>query len=106
MIKTTLETLGYAVAAAASPAEALALVENSSTPYSLLVTDVVMPGMNGKQLSEKVLELHPDTKILFMSGYAENAIVHRGVLDAELNFIQKPFSVIALARKIHEMLNT
>ncbi|HSW62609.1 MAG TPA: ATP-binding protein [Dissulfurispiraceae bacterium] len=103
--KTILETLGYAVTAAASPAEALTLAENSSTPYSLIVTDVVMPGMNGKQLSEKLLELHPDAKVLFMSGHAENAIVHRGVLDAGLHFIQKPFSVIALARKIHEMLN-
>ena len=102
----TLETLGYEVTAAATPAEALSVVQNSDTPYALLVTDVVMPGMNGKQLSERLCALRPGMKVLFMSGYTENTIVHRGVLDAGLNFIQKPFSMQNLSRKVREILNS
>lgn len=103
--KTTLETLGYGVAAAATPAEAMDIVQNGTTRYGLLLTDVVMPGMNGKQLSEKICEMCPGIRVLFMSGYTENTIVHRGVLDAGLNFIQKPFSIKSLARKIQDVLN-
>ena len=103
--KTTLETLGYGVADAATPAEALDMVQNGTTNYGLLLTDVVMPGMNGKQLSEKIRVLCPGIRVLFMSGYTENSIVHRGVLDAGLNFIQKPFSIKSLARKIQDVLN-
>ncbi|KAF0179679.1 MAG: PAS/PAC sensor hybrid histidine kinase [Nitrospirae bacterium] len=104
--QTILKTLGYTVTAATSPAEALAIAGNSSSPYSLLMTDIVMPGMNGKQMSAKIAELHPDMKVLFMSGYSENVIVGRGVLDEGLNFIQKPISVKALALKIREVLST
>lgn len=102
---TTLEELGYAVTAAANPDEAIAIAANSPAPYSLLLTDVVMPGMNGKQLSDRLLEMQPSIKVLYMSGYTENAIVHRGVLDEGLHFIQKPFRVKELSWKIYHILN-
>lgn len=102
---STLETLGYEVTALATPAEAIREIEARDCGYALLLTDVVMPGMNGKQLSEKLQVLCPDMKVLFMSGYTENTIVHRGVLDSGLNFIQKPFSIHALSRKIHDILS-
>ena len=72
----------------------------------LLLTDVVMPEMNGRELAKRMLEYFPGLKVLFMSGYAANVIAHHGVLDDSVNFIQKPFSVDGLASKVRDALKS
>lgn len=104
VIKSTLGTLGYEVTVAHAPAEALDVLERDSRGYALLLTDVVMPGMNGRELAERILSRCPGIKVIFMSGYTSDAVVHRGVLEEGVPFIQKPFSVMALASRIREAL--
>ncbi|MDO9262355.1 MAG: PAS domain S-box protein, partial [Desulfosalsimonadaceae bacterium] len=96
---------GYTVLSAKSPFEALALAKHHDGPIHLLVTDVVMPKMNGKELQEKLCAIRPETKSLFMSGYTANAIAHHGVLDKDVYFLQKPFSVTDMAEKVREVLD-
>jgi two-component system, cell cycle sensor histidine kinase and response regulator CckA len=100
-----LEHLGYTVMSAANGGEAFMLVEKCGGPIDLLMTDVVMPGMNGRELAERLLGLKPGMRVLFTSGYTENVIVHHGVVDENLNFIGKPYSLNALAKKIREVLD-
>lgn len=100
MAKIMLKELGYRVLAAGTPGEAIDLAEKHSSEIHLLITDVVMPEMNGWDLAERLQSLYPSMKILFMSGYTANVIVHRGVLDKGVNFIQKPFSMKDLAVKV------
>ncbi len=104
--KTILERLGYQVLAAHSPIEALDWAERHLSPIHLLITDVVMPGMNGKYLKEKLNALHPEMKSIFMSGYTANVIAHHGVLDEGIHFLQKPFSVKLLAEKVRGVLDS
>jgi CheY-like chemotaxis protein len=99
-----LEKLGYTVLIASAPDEAIRLVQSYADRIDLLITDVIMPGMNGRDLAEKLLALHPHLKCLFMSGYTANVIAHHGVLDKEIHFLQKPFFMKDLALKIREML--
>ena len=75
-----------------------------SGPIHLLLTDVVMPGLSGPLVAEKVTALRPDIKVLYMSGYTDDAVVHHGVLGHDMPFIQKPFSPAALRKKIREVL--
>jgi CheY-like chemotaxis protein len=96
---------GYKVLVAGSSDEALALCESNHRVIELLITDVVMPGMNGRQLSEQVARISPQVKVLYMSGYTSNAIVHHGVLDAGLWFLPKPFSLAAFVAKVREVLD-
>ena len=103
--RTMLERSGYTVLAAASPGEALALAREHAGRIELLVTDVVMPEMNGKELATKLHNLYPHLKVLYMSGYTANAIAHHGVLDDGVNFIEKPFSYKNLRQKIHAVLS-
>jgi PAS domain S-box-containing protein len=105
LAKRILEDLGYTVITAGSPHEALHLVEGYQGPISLLITDVVMPEMNGREMSSKLVELCPGLRTLFMSGYTANVIAHRGVLDQGVNFIQKPFSTESMALKVREALD-
>jgi two-component system, cell cycle sensor histidine kinase and response regulator CckA len=70
----------------------------------LLLTDVIMPGMNGRALADKVTQLRPETKVLYCSGYAENAIIHHGVLNLQATFLPKPFTATALLQAIREIL--
>jgi CheY-like chemotaxis protein len=99
-----LEKLGYRVLAAAAPGEAIRLAEAYPGEIHLLMTDVVMPEMNGRELAKKVLTLYPDMNRLFMSGYTAEVIAHHGVLDEEVHFLQKPFTTAALAAKVREAL--
>jgi signal transduction histidine kinase len=103
--KRILEDLGYRVMSASSPDEAVKLAENHSSGINLLITDVVMPEMNGRELSEYLQSLYPELKVLFMSGYTANVIAHRGVLDDGVNFISKPFSKNDMAVKVREVLD-
>lgn len=105
MTKITLERLGYTVLAANTPDEAIQICETFKAPIHLLLTDVVMPSMNGRDLSKKILKLYPDMKCLFMSGYTANVIAHRGVLDEGVNFISKPFSRQELSLKLRDTLD-
>jgi two-component system cell cycle sensor histidine kinase/response regulator CckA len=104
LLRESLEAKGYKVVAASRGDEALSLANNHQ--IDLMLTDVVMPGMSGKELAKKILELHPEVKVLFLSGYTEDAIVHQGVLDAGTAFLQKPFTLDALGCKVREVLES
>jgi len=105
MTTTMLERLGYHVLPASTPGEALTLAESFDGVISLLLTDVVMPGMNGRDLARQIVALHPNITPLFMSGYTANVIAHHGVLDTGVQFLEKPFSKKDLASKIRDALN-
>ncbi len=99
-----LERLGYTVVGAKAPGEAIRLAREHAGEIQLLITDVIMPEMNGRDLAKNVISLYPDIKRLFMSGYTANIIAHHGVLDEGVHFIQKPFSMKDLAEKVREAL--
>ncbi|WP_306548415.1 PAS domain S-box protein [Desulfobulbus sp.] len=102
--KTMLERLGYTVLIASSPGEAVRLAEEHGGEIHLLITDVVMPEMNGRELADRIHTRHPDIKALFMSGYTADVIAHRGILDQGGHFIHKPFSKQDLGLKVREAL--
>jgi PAS domain S-box-containing protein len=103
--KRMLEHMGYRVLAAGTPGAALRLAEEHAGEIHLLLTDVVMPEMNGRDLARRLISLYPDIKRLFMSGYTANVIAHHGVLDEGVHFIQKPFSRAELSQKVREALD-
>ena len=105
MAKTLLESFGYRVLPAPTPTDAIRQAEEFAAEIHLLIADVVMPGMNGRDLAENLTSRYPGLKHLFMSGYTANVIAHHGVLDEGVNFIQKPFSVQGLATKVREVLD-
>lgn len=96
--------LGYRVTPAANGNEALLLVEEGGLKPDLVLTDVVMPGMSGSVLVERLLRKHPDLKVLFMSGYTDDAVVYQGVLASGMPFIQKPFTLGVIAEKVRVVL--
>jgi PAS domain S-box-containing protein len=103
---TVLEKNGYRVLEASSGDKALDVVRGQNGNHiHLMVTDVVMPGMSGRQLADRLVSLRPELKVLYMSGYTDNAIVHHGVLDPGIAYIQKPFTPDALATKVREILD-
>jgi signal transduction histidine kinase/CheY-like chemotaxis protein len=102
---TVLAHCGYDMLVAASPEEGLAICQSNHKDIRLLVTDVVMPRMNGRQLAEKIVAVCPKVRVLYISGYTNNAIVHYGVLDPGLWFLPKPFSLSALVAKVREVLD-
>ncbi len=106
MTTKMLQSLGYTVLAVDSPAEAIRLAGESAGKIQLLVTDVVMPEMNGRELAERLQVTHSKMKLLFMSGYTANIINNRGMLEPGVHFIQKPFSMHDLAAKIREALDS
>jgi two-component system cell cycle sensor histidine kinase/response regulator CckA len=105
MTQAMLKALGYVVLIAATPGEAIRLAEEHAGEIDLLMTDVVMPEMNGRELAKRLLSLYPNLKRLFMSGYTANVIAHHGVLEQGVHFIQKPFSMQDLATKVREALD-
>ena len=105
LCKVVLGKLGYEVVSAGSPKELIHLAEAYTGEIKLVITDVVMPEMNGRELSEKLLSLYPGMKCLFMSGYTADTIARHGVLDDGVNFIQKPFSTRNFANKVREVLD-
>ena len=102
--KRMLESIGYRVLTAGTPGEALWLAEQNAGEIHLLITDVVMPEMNGRDLAKRLLSLYPGLKRLFMSGYTADVIAHHGVLDEGVHFIQKPFSKTELSTKVRKIL--
>jgi len=100
-----LERLGYRVLEASSGEEALRLAEASREKIELLITDLVMPGINGRQLADSLRIRDPRLKVLFQSGYTADAVVHHGIVDAERTFLQKPFKLEALDKKVREILD-
>ena len=105
LVELMLESYGYQVLTASSPGEALLTANRHDGEIHLLLTDLIMPEMNGRDLSKEITSFRPDIKCLFMSGYTNNVIVHQGILDAEVHFIQKPFSMQNLAVKVREILD-
>lgn len=105
LVCTTLVSHGYRITAADSPAAAVDRVNQGGQAIDLLLTDVVMPGMNGRQLHRRLALAIADLKVLYMSGYTENVIADQGVLYAGVDFIQKPFSVHALLSKVRQVLD-
>jgi CheY-like chemotaxis protein len=100
-----LKEQGYRILEAATGEEALKICKENKGPFHLLLTDVVMPQMSGRQLKERLGQVGQGFKVLYMSGYTDNAIVHHGVLEKGMNFIQKPFTLEGLARKVREVLD-
>lgn len=101
-----LEDLGYRIMTANTPAKALRLAESHQGDIQLLLTDVVMPEMNGRELAMQIQKIYPNLKILYMSGYTANAIAHHGILNDGINYIQKPFSRTDLSIRVREVLGS
>ena len=105
LIWRILQDAGYTVLEAANGDEALRVAAGYLGTIHLLVTDVVMPGLGGRGAAERLTELHPGMGVLYLSGYTDDAVVRHGVLHDKVNFIQKPFTLAALAWKVREVLD-
>jgi PAS domain S-box-containing protein len=103
--RSVLEKNGYHVLAVQTPQEAIEVCSHFDGPIHLLITDVVMPGMNGRMLQEKISAVRPEIRVLFMSGYTANVIAHHGIIDEGIHFLQKPFSIISLSQKVRSLLD-
>ncbi|MGH9861833.1 MAG: PAS domain S-box protein [Candidatus Acidiferrales bacterium] len=104
LVRAYLESNGYRVLEAGSGREAIRLAETNAQHISLLMTDVIMPGMTGRELAEHLTARHPHVKVLYMSGYTDDAIVNHGVLEPGMAFLQKPFTLDDLSRKLQTIL--
>lgn len=96
---------GYEILEALGGEEALRVARNHHGPIHLLLTDVVMPGIGGRELGDQFREVHPDTALLFMSGYTEDEVLLQGIRVADVNYIAKPFTVAGLRDKVREILD-
>jgi PAS domain S-box-containing protein len=105
LVRAALEGYGYRVLEAEDGSAALSVSEQHEEMVHLLLTDVVMPRMSGRELADRLAQSRPETKVLYMSGYTDESIVYHGVIDAQTPFIQKPFEAEALARKIRDLLD-
>jgi len=101
-----LKTVGYIVLEAQDAAVALTIIRQSGTDIDMLLTDVVMPGMNGRELANEARAMMPNMRILFMTGYSQDVIVHHGRLDGDIELIEKPFRIETLASRVRGMLNS
>ena len=102
---TALRKYGYEIIEAANAGEALLACEKRDRTLRLMITDVVMPQMSGRELADRLRQLRPEMKVLYMSGYTDDAIVRHGLLDPAVFFIQKPFTPSALAQKVRQVLD-
>jgi DNA-binding response OmpR family regulator len=100
-----LQAEGYRLLEVRRGEDALALLEQHQGAINLLLTDVVMPGMSGRELAERLKRLRPQAKVLFMSGYADDAVVRHGVSMAEVEFLAKPFSLDQLVARVRQVLD-
>jgi len=105
VMRHVLERQGYAVLEASNGAAALELVAGHPGPIHLLLTDVIMPGLSGRQLADRLTALRSDTRVLYASGYTDDAVVRHGVLESGIAYLQKPFTTESLARKVREVLD-
>ena len=105
LLQVALRRNGYTVLAAESGREALELVRNHDGAIDLLITDVMMPDMDGPELVRQLSTILPDTRTLFMSGYMDDTLGERGILSSNANFIQKPFSPRTIAQKVRDILD-
>jgi len=105
LLSSLLHQCGYTVYEAASGEEAISLFMKETDAIQLVLTDVVMPGMTGRELAEKVRMLKPAVRLLFMSGYTDDAVMRRGILQGKVNFLQKPFTTTMLAEKVRDLLS-
>ena len=105
LTRMVLEEQGYSVLEASDGAEAHAIADRHEGPIHLLLSDVVMPVMGGRQVAEHLLALRPELKVLFHSGYTDDAVVRHGILHEKVHFLQKPYSPAALASKVREVLD-
>ena len=99
-----LEKMGYNVLAAATPEQAIQLAETHNAAIDLLLTDIIMPEMNGRDLAKRLLPLYPKMAQVFMSGYTADVIAHHGVLENGVQFLQKPFSKAELSARVRHAL--
>jgi two-component system cell cycle sensor histidine kinase/response regulator CckA len=105
LARHALQMYGYTVLEASHGEEAIHICERYKGPIHLLVSDVVMPGMGGCETASRLRRLRPGLEVLYLSGYTDDAVVRHGVLDAEVAFLQKPFTPITLAKKVREVLD-
>jgi CheY-like chemotaxis protein len=106
LAKRVLDAAGYIVLTAGSGDEALSVMDRHEGPVHLLFTDVVMPGMSGRELADRLRASHPETKVLYTSGYTDNAIAHHGVLEEGITFLSKPYATGELKRAIRRRLDS
>jgi CheY-like chemotaxis protein len=103
LVRKTLESKGYTVLEAEAGEEA---VETARTvPVDLVLTDMVLPGIGGSEIAARILKIHPDAKVLYTSGYTDDVIIRRGLIERGAAFLEKPFTPNALARKVREILD-
>jgi two-component system, cell cycle sensor histidine kinase and response regulator CckA len=104
LVRETLEREGYRLLDAADPTEARRIADNYKDAIHLLITDVVMPKVSGRELAEQLTRRRPDVKVLYMSGYTDNAVVNGALLEKDVAFLQKPFTPTTLTQKVREVL--
>ena len=105
LVREILERKGYNVLVATDGPDAIGVCSRHEGPVHLILTDVVMPGMNGRELYETLAPSHPDAKVLYMSGYTDDAVIQRGILHTGTAYLQKPFLPETLAQKVREVLD-
>ena len=106
LMRTILESRGYAVLDARGGDEGFQVCRNHQGPIHVLITDVVMPRMNGKEVAKRLRSIYPDIRVLYVSGYTADAIDQRGVLETGIQFLQKPFTPLVLTNRVRELLDT